>query len=329
MNSAAVRLDRPDVDVIIVSRDTRELLRVCLASIEMARPAYGGEIHIIVVDCASSDDTVGALTPGFPRVRWLPSSENLGFTRGNNLALRATRSPLVLFLNPDTVIQPDALPRMTASLLDSSRRGLVGPRLLNPDGTTQSSRRRFPSVWTGFIESTVWQRWADSWNVVADFFVRDRSSDEDQSVDWVVGACMLAQRDALSDVGLFDESFFMYSEEVDLCRRLRDRGWAIGYVAGARVTHHEGQSSQRNLVRRDLLFHESRVRYYEKHFGAWPAALLRLATLVHFAILLGEESMRALLGRGPADERWPRVRAHWTVVSTFARQSLRALNRAP
>lgn len=286
---------KPAIAIVIVSRNSRDLLAACLRSIESERDRYSGAVEVTIVDAGSGDGTVEAVRASFPLVRVLGDPANLGFTRGNNRGLRISVQPLLLLLNPDTELRPGALNEMARVMTSDERCGMVGPRLLNPDGSTQSSRRRFPTRLTPFVESTVFQRLPGTGAVVRRFFVRDRSDEQEQVVDWVSGACMLVRREALAEAGLFDQGFFMYSEEVDLCHRLRLLGWRTRYAPTAEVVHVEGQSSRQDTLRRDLLFHESRFRYVRKYFGSGTATLLRCATIGHFAALLVEEGAKYVL----------------------------------
>src|SRR5205085_3433923 len=135
--------------------------------------------------------------------------------------------------------------------------------------------------------------------LVRDYRVADRSADATQDVDWVMGAAMAIRGEALAGVGLLDERFFMYSEEVDLCRRVRAAGWRVVYLPEAVVVHHEGRSSEHSPAARDIHFHDSRVRYYGKHFGRGWAVALRLAVVAHFLFLAAEEAGKLLLGHRP------------------------------
>jgi GT2 family glycosyltransferase len=288
---------RPDLSVVVVSRDVRDLLAACLESLHQSDNGF--VIETLVVDAASSDGSSAMVRKRFPAVRQLASRENLGFTRGNNWAIRLARGRHVMLLNPDTVVRPGALRALVTFLDAHPDVGVAAPKLVFPDGSVQSSRRRFPRPVTGFVESTVLERWLGRSRVVREYRLDDGPADAPQDVDWVVGAAMVVRREAFEQAGLLDERFFMYSEEVDLCRRIRAAGWRVVYVPDAVVVHHEGRSSEQNLVQRNLDFHESRFRYYRKHFGrAWSLAL-RLAVLGHFLFVGAEEAAKLAAGRNP------------------------------
>ena len=319
----------PDVSVVTVSHNVRDLVAACLASVEAERRRSRYLVEALLCDAASDDGTADRVAAAFPWARLLRSRQNLGFTGGNNRALRVARGRYVLLLNPDAELRPGAIDALADYLDAHPDVGAVGPRLLWPDGSTQSSRRRFPSRLTGFVESTVLQRWLGRSAPLRRYYMADLPDDREQDVDWLVGAAVMLRGEALRAVGLFDERFFMYSEEVDLCRRVRSAGWRIVYLPGAIVVHHEGKSSEQNLTARDLRFHESRFLYYAKHHGAAWSLLLRLFTLGHFAFLTGEEAAKWMLRPSTRDLRQRRIRSHRDVIAAQSRQLLRAaLGRA-
>jgi len=164
------------------------------------------------------------------------------------------------------------------------------------DGSLQSSRRRFPTLATFFLESTVVQRWWPRNRVLARYYVLDRPDDAVSQVDWVVGACMLVRRAALEQVGGFDEGFFMYSEELDLCHRAVDAGWQVVYMPDAVVTHYEGKSSEQVVAARHIRFHSSRVRYVLKYHGRLAAFIVRSFLLLTFVLQWAEEAAKWLAG---------------------------------
>ncbi len=306
----------PDLSIIIVNWNVRELLRRCLASI------YAGlgdlEVEVIVVDNASTDGSVDAVRAEFPLVRLIANADNVGFTVGNNQGLRQSRGRYVLLLNPDTEVVGDALTTMVAYMDAHPDVGALGPQLLWPDGRVQSSRRRFPTMATAFLESTILQQWFPRHPALARYYVLDRADDETQDVDWVTGACLLARREAIEQVGLLDEGFFMYSEELDWCYRCRRAGWRVVYLPAAQVIHHEGQSSGQVVPLRHVRFHSSKVRFFGKHFGPRRAEAVRWFLLATFAFQLVEESLKWLVGHKRPLRR-ERVAAYWQVLRSGLR----------
>ncbi len=310
-----------DLSVVVVSWNVRELLLRCLASVqEGLRDGLSGEVF--VVDNASSDGSAAAVADAFPGVQVIANRENVGFVRANNQAIPRCRGRHILLLNPDTEVRPGALRQLVATLDADPGLGAVGPRLLNVDGSLQPSRRRFPTLATALLESTVLQRLCGRSAVVRRFYVADRSDDEEQDVDWLVGACLLVRRSALEQVGLLDERFYMYSEELDLCRRLRVAGWRVRYLPTAEVVHHEAKSSEQAPLARHLHFHESRCRYFGKYQGPLAEKLVRASVVLNYAYLALEERGKLLLGHKP-DLRRQRMRVYGEVARCHLRRLLR------
>ncbi len=304
----------PDLSVIVVNWNVRDLLRDCLRSIERGR----GEltVEVIVVDSASADDSVAMVRAEFPWVRLIPCDENVGFPRGNNIGLREATGELLLLLNPDTVVLDDALGQLVAFLRANPDVGAVGPQLLNADGTVQSSRRRFPTAATGFFESTWLQGLAPG--VLRRYYALDLPDDETADVDWLTGACIMAPRSTYEAVGGLDEGYYMYSEELDWCRRIKATGRRVVYYPAAQVTHHSGKSSEQAVTARHVNFQRAKLRYFRKYHGRGLTAALRLFLLAGYAWQMALEGAKGLLGSKPALRR-QRVRAYYEVVRSGLR----------
>lgn len=308
----------PGVSIIILSWNVRDLLRQCLSSLPLNSP----DIEIIVVDAASSDDSVEMVRAEFvraefPAVRMIASDENLGYTRGNNLGLRAATGRYALILNPDTEVVGDAIPQMLAYMDAHPRIGALGPQLLYPDGTVQSTRRRFPSLATGFFESTWFQPLAPR-RLLDHYYARDLPDDAIGEVDWVVGAALLVRREAYEQVGGFDEGYFMYSEEMDWCRRMKAAGWQVVYFPPACIVHHEAKSSAQVPAATHIRFNSSKVRYFRKCHGPLAAEALRWFLLANFACQLVLEWTKGLLGH-KREMRAARVEAYRQVLKSGLR----------
>lgn len=294
------------ISVIIVSWNTRQLLERCLESV-CASDAGSADVELLVVDNGSSDGSPEMVTSRFPSVRLVANGDNVGFVRANNLAIGMATGDYLLLLNPDTELIGGAIQEMVRYADMHPEVGVVGPQLLNSDGSLQSSRRRFPTRATAFLESTVLQRWFPNHSALRAYYVLDRGDDQTQEVDWVVGAGLLVRTAATRQVGSMDEGYFMYSEELDWCRRLKAAGWKVVYHPAARLIHHGGQSSDQDLLHRHTRFQHSKCRYFEKYHGRSFAQLLRLALLGNYLFLLVEDVAKLLLLRRNRSMRRHRI----------------------
>ncbi len=303
-----------DVSIVIVNWNVRDLLRRCLHSITQYPVS---SIEVIVVDNASTDGSVDMVRAEFPAVRLVANFENRGFPGAINQGISLARGRYVLLLNPDTELVGDALGAMVAFADEHPDVGVVGPQLLNSDGSVQSSRRRFPTLATAFFESTWLQPYAPR-RLLERYYFGDQPDDRVQGVDWLMGAALMARREAIERVGPMDERFFMYSEELDWCRRFREAGWRVVYLPTAQILHHEGKSSEQVLSARHIHFQTSKVRYFRKYHGHVAAEALRLFLLGNYVWQLGLEGAKWLVGHRRS-LRAGRVAAYWQVLRSGLR----------
>jgi N-acetylglucosaminyl-diphospho-decaprenol L-rhamnosyltransferase len=270
-----VENETPDLSVVIVSWNTRELLERCLRSLITDAQRSGISTEMIVIDNASSDGSVAALRERYHAVILDALEENIGFAAATNRGIRRATGSDILLLNPDTEVLPGALSAMRRALHAMPHVGLVGGLLLNPDGSFQSSGYRFPGLTQSFL----------------DFFplhprligsqINGRVSPGDgmtpYAVDHPLGACMLVRRAVVERVGILDERYFMYSEEIDWCRRIEAGGWAILIAPNARIVHFGGQSTRQASEAMLLQLHRSRADYFR---GYHSDAFLRSVELM-------------------------------------------------
>lgn len=242
------------VSAIVVSFNTREMTLDCLRSLEVA--LEGIESEIIVVDNASEDGSPAAIREKFPRANVIVRGKNCGFGAANNEAMRLAKGKFFLLLNSDAFPEKPAVATLLEFMAANPRAGAVGPRLSNGDGSLQISCHPFPSPLFAWMENLWLARGYRGW-----------AHDEVRRVDFLIGACLLVRREAYEEVGGFDEAFFMYSEEADWQRRMRDAGWERVFVPGARVTHLGGASGAKEEARIRRHFFESLDHYERKHHG--------------------------------------------------------------
>jgi N-acetylglucosaminyl-diphospho-decaprenol L-rhamnosyltransferase len=265
--------DEPGIDVVIVSYRCEGLLRDCLTSLRENPPA--GEMSVHVVDNASGDGTAEMVRREFPEVRLTECPQNTGFSVANNVAIRAGSAPYVLILNPDTRITPGSLDSLLDLMESRPEVGVSGPRLeLNDGSLDHAAKRSFPTPVSALAHFTGIGRKRDS-GALAAYRAPEIESGQ---VDAVNGAFMLTRRAALDQVGLFDEGFWMYMEDLDLCYRLAQAGWVTWYDPDVTVMHVKaGTSGTERSFRLNRAFHYGMYRFYRKHYAGDHNPLFNLA----------------------------------------------------
>lgn len=279
-----------DLSICIVNWNTRELLRQCLHSL----PAAVGSLvaEVIVVDNASADGSAQMVREEFPGVQLIANRENRFYAAANNQALRAARGSCCLLLNSDIVAPPGSLQTLVQWLAGRNRVGAVAPRLVYPDGTLQRSCRTFPGPEVVVYECLGLSRLFPRSRVFGKYRMGWWEYDEERAVDQPMASALLVRTAALEQVGLFDEQFPMFFNDVDLCRRLWDAGWEIWFTPAVTLMHHHGGSTR--LVKRSMIAQSGRsfLAYYHKHYRgkiSWPSywtavTLLRMAYAVRLAL---------------------------------------------
>lgn len=319
--------------IIIVSWNVRDLLRDCLTSIYASLHPGTIPYDVLVVDNASADGTAAMVRNEFPDVVLIESGRNRGFAAGNNLALRALyeqshpvaqqhalKTPdYVLLLNPDTRVSGDALAHLVYYLDEHPHHVAAGPQLRYPDGTVQSSRRRFPQRHTFFWESTLLEQLWPTNPWCRAYHCADVSDEIEQDVDWLVGAALLVRSTAIQRAGLLSEDFFMYSEEMEWqYRLLRQSSTAkIAYVPTARIIHYEGKSSEQVPAIRHLHFQRSKILVARLWYGAPFAWILQHFLLLWYLWELCIESAKCLV-RHRRPLRLQRIRTYTLVLWQLA-----------
>jgi GT2 family glycosyltransferase len=280
-----------DVAVVIVAFNSLPWLERALESVR------GHET--VVVDHGSTDGTLELVRERFPEVR-LVEQENAGFGAGSNRGIRETTAPLLCLLNSDAWFLADGLDRLGAFAAAHPQAAVVGPRLQNPDGTLQRSVRGFPTLWGLATEYLFLRKLAPGSELMNPIYAGGFAHDRVREADWLYAACLLLRRQAIDEVGGFDEDFFMFSEETDWCYRFRAAGWQVLFTPDAEVVHVGGGSHGGRLFRENVRGH---LRFFTKHRGAAAAERARL-------LLRGSLALRGLAFRGERGAQY-RDAARW------------------
>ncbi len=255
-----------DLSIVIVNWNTLELLKGCLNSIYTYPPS--GEFEVWVVDNASQDGSSAMVEECFPQVSLINNPRNAGFAYANNLAIRQASGRYVLLLNPDTLVKPGALEALVRFMDEHPEAGASGARLLNPDGSLQVSCYVRPNLTNEFLRMFH----LDGLFPHTHYRMSTWALDQPREVDVIQGACLMLRREALEQVGLLDDEFFMYSEDYDLCYRIQKRNWRLYWVPWSEVIHFGGQSTKQVASEMFLRLYQSKLLWMRKHYGGTAAA---------------------------------------------------------
>ncbi|CBL44267.1 Glycosyl transferase, group 2 family protein [gamma proteobacterium HdN1] len=296
--AAPTQAGSPLLSVIIVNYNAGRLLSECVQSVQASlfvtndssvgkssadKSPAAHTVECIVVDNASADQSL-ALLADLPLVEHRPppviirNDANLGFAAACNVGIHAATGKYLLFLNPDSVVEPNTLQSLITSLESASDIGMVGGLLLNPDGSEQGGgRRAIPTPWRSFVRAFGLSRFAKRWpELFFDFHLHQQAlPTQAVNVEAISGACMLVRREALAQVGLWDEQYFLHCEDLDWCMRFRQAGWQILFVPNALITHQQGSCSRSRPIFVEWHKHKGMLRFYRKFFQKeYPGALM-------------------------------------------------------
>ena len=270
------------LSIVIICWNDLKVIADCLRSI--VERTHSTDFEIIVSDNGSTDGSIEFIRKNYPQVQVIENGANLGFARGNNVGIRASKGEYVLILNPDTYVHEGTLDRWIEFARRNPGAGAFGCRVLNPDGSYQQSARPFPTV-RGQLVAALYLR---SLAYISDFFASDvyvgSKGEIERTIDWQSGCCVMVRGTLLKQLGGFDEQFFYHYEEVDLCRRVWNAGYSIVYTPEVSITHLGGQSVNRFPVRFELEKCRNRYRYFYKYYGKWGVQQCRRAILIGLRI---------------------------------------------
>jgi GT2 family glycosyltransferase len=283
------------MSVIIVSWNTRELLRRCLQALEPEIRALDAEVFL--VDNNSADSSPDMVAAEFPWVNLIRNADNRGFACANNQAMRQCNGRKVLLLNPDTEVRPGAISTLVKFLDEHPQAGIVAPQLLNTDGTTQQSCRQFPSVENLFYELAGLSRLFPEQARFRQYKMLDFDHNHECQVDQPEGACLMVRREVIDNIGMLDEGYFMLFEEVDWCFSIKQAGWDIWFTPSAKVVHHYGQSIKQVKAKMIVSSHKGFHRFWRKHLAgnfAWMSPFVWSGLMLTAMIRILAYQARAL-----------------------------------
>jgi len=301
-----------DLSVIIVNWNTRELI------LQSLRSLYGGvgelSMEIFVVDNGSSDGSVEAMRTTFPEVVLVENLKNLGFARANNEALRRVRGEYILLLNTDVIVQRDTVTALLEFMKKNPQAGIAGAQLLNRDGTKQNSFDNFPTLLSEGLNKSLLR------TIFPKRFPSKRISfSSPAEVESVLGACMMVRKEAIDEVGLMDEDYFLFLEETDWCYRMRKKGWGIYLIPRARALHLQGGTVDRVKAQAKVEYYRSRYLFFRKTQGAFRTGVLKGILILRLTMGLLMQGLVCLFTLFQNRKARQRLAVTWKVFAWHAR----------
>jgi GT2 family glycosyltransferase len=288
--------ERPSVSVVIVSWNARRYLAQCLESL-VAAPS-DCPMEVLVVDNASEDGSAELVERDYPQFRVIRTGSNLGFARGNNIGIKAGSAKYIALVNSDVKVLANCLDHLVEYCEAHPDVGMVGPRVLGADGKLQRSCRGFPSLWNMFCRALALDTLFPKWKLVTGYELSHWAQDTERTVDMLSGCFWLVRRQALERVGLLDEKFFMYGEDMDWCRRFWDSGWKVVFVPSAEAIHYGGGSSANAPVRFYIEKQRADVQYWRKHHCDLAVRCFVVVSCLHLVLRMIGYCLALLVGRG-------------------------------
>lgn len=292
-----------EVSVLIISWNTRDLLAACLESLRRSNPVCVREI--IVVDNASADGSPEMVQHRFPEVRLICAGSNIGFAKGNNLAMRHAIGSIFALVNSDALVHPGCIETLATYLEQHPEVGLVGPRVIGGDGLLQRTCRHLPGIWNTLCRALALDRAFGGRGIFSGYEVSPARHEVLHETEVLSGCFCLARRSAVEQVGGLDEQFFFYGEDIDWCRRFRDAGWKMMFVPQATATHFGGGSTSKAPLRYSIEILKATLKYWRKYHGVAGQAVCHGLLVLHHGLRLLTRSAKRALGRGrSADSRY-------------------------
>jgi GT2 family glycosyltransferase len=294
------------LSIVIVSWNTKSYVEDCLRS--LCQQTLSVPTEIILVDNASADGTLEMVRRQFPLVKLIENAKNLGFAKANNIGIRKSTHDYVCLINSDVYVPPACMQALYKFMKAHPEVGVVGPRMFGPNGCVARSYMRFPTIWNCLCNALCLDSIFRGISPFGGVLMTDFDNEKTAEVDVLNGWFLMVRRKALDQVGVLDEEFFMYGEDIDWAYRFSKAGWVRVYFAGARALHYGGASSAAAPIRFYIEKHRANIQYWKKHHGRMGLLGYWLTTLVHHIIRVGAFSFLYLLRPGARSEAYYKVR---------------------
>ena len=294
------------ISIVIVTWNSKEIVRECLQSLE--RHAAGLDVETTVVDNTSSDGTPELMVQRFPMVRLVRNPVNAGFARANNIGLRLSTGKYLCLINSDVVLSDDCLERMMRHMDANPDIGVLSPRMRLKDGSIGASCMRFPSVWNWFCRALALDSVFSRWRLFGGYLMTDFRYDREADIEVITCWFWMVRREALDSVGLLDEQFFMYGEDIDWSKRFHDAGWRVVFYPDAEAFHYCGGSSTNAPVRFYVEMNRANMQYFRRHHNNLAVAGFWVATILHSIVRIAGYSFLYALHHAHRGEAAAKVR---------------------
>ena len=255
-----------DLSCIIVNYKNSEPLKYCLAS--LYQTVQGINFETIIIDNSENDLGLQPLKELYPKTQFVSNSSNIGFAKANNQAAKIAQGKVLIFLNPDTILSEQAIYSMYKYYCSHTETGVLGPKVVNPEGSLQYSCRRYPTLWTGlFNRYSILSRLFPENRFTSQYLMRDFDHNEIRQVDWLSGCCLMVSKSTFENSHGFDENYFLFNEDVDLCRTIKQAGKEVIYFPKATITHQVSTSNSKTTARVIIQRHLGMMHYFKKYHG--------------------------------------------------------------
>lgn len=289
-----------DVSIIIVNWNTKDLLSKCIQSIENNNEMYNKEI--IVVDNASTDGSQEHIKINFQNVKLIQNEINLGFAKANNIGIKASKGQFICLINSDVEVIENGIDLMLDHIKKNNEIGVLGPKVINPDGTIRPNCKKFPTLWNSFCKTFALYKVFPHIDFFSDDHIRNFSYNSILEVEVLPGCCLIIRKEAINQVGLLDEKFFIYSEDKDWCKRFYDSGWKIVYSPYSTVIHYAGSSSAKAPVKYVIERLKANLLYWQKYHNKISRISFLIILLMHNFVRLVAETFLFLIRHDNKDK---------------------------
>jgi len=308
-----------DISIIIVNWNTKDILLTCLASVKKQHNCVTREV--IVVDNGSTDGSVDAVKTNYPETIVIANNANLGFAKANNLGINRSKGRYICLVNSDVEMLDGCLSSLMTFMDENPGVGISGPKLFYPDLTTQNSCRKFPSLWNNLSPALGLNKIFRNSAFFSDEHMTYFEHDNMLFVDYLAGCVLFVRRKAAEKVGFLDERFFIYSEEVDWCKRFKQSGWHVAFFPEATAVHHHGASSSKDPLRFVLAHQKSLLQYWDKHHNRVSRMCVRLVLILKHLLRIISNAILYCVSSNNRSRITNRINTHITCLTVLLRSN--------